>query len=425
MNSGPATGGRVNGYALLAAGAGAVLVAVLAVILLAPDQGPPVPDPVAAARTVAERFTPAELDRADAYRSWGRLIGIASLVVQFALLGFLAFWRGKPMRRLIGRLDRRPLIGALVAGAGISMLLSLALLPLDLAAWQLGRDYGLVSQDLGPRLVDWLIGSLIALLPAAIGALLAIALWRRLKGKFWIAAAVLVAFWAVITTWLWPVVVSPIFNDFEPLPAGAARQEVLRLADQAGVDVGQVYVVDASRRSSTVNAYVNGIGSSKRVVIYDNAIRDLGPAEFKALIGHELGHVKADDLQRGILFALLVIPLGVLFVQLATGAALNRNEDDPFGTAVIPVLALMMTVAVFALQVPGNALSRDVEAKADRYSIELTGEPQGIVDLQVGLAKANLSDVDPLAFWQFLFGTHPSTLDRIAIAEGARRNDEG
>ena len=189
--------------------------------------------------------------------------------------------------------------------------------------------------------------------------------------------------------------------------------------------MGQVYVVDASRRSSTVNAYVNGIGSSKRVVIYDNAIRDLGPAEFKALIGHELGHVKADDLQRGILFALLVIPLGVLFVQLATGAALNRNEDDPFGTAVIPVLALMMTVAVFALQVPGNALSRDVEAKADRYSIELTGEPQGIVDLQVGLAKANLSDVDPLAFWQFLFGTHPSTLDRIAIAEGARRNDEG
>jgi STE24 endopeptidase len=80
-----------------------------------------------------------------------------------------------------------------------------------------------------------------------------------------------------------------------------------------------------------------------------------------------------------------------------------------------------MTLAVFVLQVPGNALSRQVEAKADRYSIHLTGDSRGLVDLQVGLAKANLSDVDPPAVWQFLFGTHPTTFDRIAIAEGARR----
>jgi STE24 endopeptidase len=182
-----------------------------------------------------------------------------------------------------------------------------------------------------------------------------------------------------------------------------------------------VYEVDAGRRSSTVNAYVNGIGSSKRVVIYDNAIRDLSPIEFRALVGHELGHVKANDLTRGVTFALLVIPLGVLFVQLASAAILRRNDDDPRGPALIPALALTMTLAVFVLQVPGNALSRQVEAKADRYSIHLTGDSRGLVDLQVGLAKANLSDVDPPAVWQFLFGTHPTTFDRIAIAEGARR----
>jgi STE24 endopeptidase len=410
----------VNGYALAGVGLAAILVAVLAVLLLAPDQGLPIPDPAAAARVVAERFSPSELNRADDYRSWSRLIGIASLIVQFATLALFAFWRGRPVRGLLGRLERRPLLGALAAGAGLALLVSIAGLPFDLAAWKLGRDYGLVSQELGPRLVDWLLGSLVSLIPAAIGALLAMFLWRRCGKRFWLAGSLLVAIWAVIVTWLWPVVVSPLFNDFEPLPDGPVRTEVLRLADRAGVEVGQVYEVDASRRSSTVNAYVNGIGSSKRVVIYDNAIHDLSTAEFRALVGHELGHVEANDLRRGMIFALLVIPLGVLFVQLASSAALRRNGDDPRGPALIPVLALMMTLAVFVLQIPGNALSRDVEAKADRYSIALTGNSRGLVDLQVGLAKTNLTDVDPPALWQFLFGTHPSTFDRIAIAEGDR-----
>ncbi len=420
MNSGPATGRGVNGYVLAGTAVGALLVAVIAALLLSPDQGLPVPDPAAAARVIADRFTPAELSQAGDYRSWGRLIGVATLITQFAALGFLAFWRGGPMRRMLERLGRRPLVGALAVGAGISLLLALVDLPFNVAAWKLGRDYGLISQALGPRLFDWLLSALITMVPAALGALIAMALWRRLRGRFWIAASALIAVWAVVTTWLWPVVVAPIFNDFEPLPAGPARSEVLRLADRAGVEVGEVYVVDASRRSSTVNAYVNGIGSSKRVVIYDNAIRDLTPAEFSALIAHELGHVEADDLRRGLTFALLVIPLGVLFVQMATGAVMCRNGDDPRGPALVPVLALWMTLAVFVLQVPGNALSRQVEAKADRFSVSLTGDPQGLVDLQVGLAKANLSDVDPPSLWQFLFGTHPSTLDRIAIAEGAK-----
>jgi STE24 endopeptidase len=410
----------LNGYALAGVGLGAILVAILAVLLLAPDQGLPVPDPAAAARVVADRFSPTELNRADSYRSWSRLIGIASLIVQFATLAFFAFWRGGPIRGLLTRLGRRPLLGALTAGAGLALVVSLAGLPFDLAAWKLGSDYGLISQNLGSRLVDWLLGSLVSLIPTAIGALLAMFLWRRCGKRFWLAGSLLVAIWAVIVTWLWPVVVSPLFNHFEPLPDGPARTEVLRLADRAGVEVGQVYEVDASRRSSTVNAYVNGIGSSKRVVIYDNAIRELSPSEFRALVGHELGHVKASDLRRGMIFALLVIPLGVLFVQLASSAALRRNRDDPRGPALIPVLALMVTLAVFVLQIPGNALSREVEAKADRYSIALTGDSQGLVDLQVGLARANLSDVDPPAFWQFLFGTHPSTFDRIAIAEGER-----
>src|SRR5690606_36052914 len=104
---------------------------------------------------------------------------------------------------------------------------SLVGLPFGLASWHLGRDYGLINQALGPRLFDWLLATLIAVIPASIGALVAMWLWRRLRGRFWIAASVLVAGWAVITTWLWPVVVSPLFNDFTPLREGPVRQQVV------------------------------------------------------------------------------------------------------------------------------------------------------------------------------------------------------
>jgi STE24 endopeptidase len=412
----------VNGYALAGTALAAVLVSLVALWLLSPEQGPPDPDPGTASRVISERFSEAELERADRYRSLGRAIGMGSLAAQFALLLFLAFWRGRPMRRLISFLGRRPLPGAVAFGASISVALALVGLPFDLASWRLGSDYGLIGQGLTGRLSDWAISTVIGLVLAGGGALAAMALWRRLGGRFWLAGATLVGAWAVVSTWLWPVLVSPLFNDFEPLRDGPARREVMRLADRAGVDVGEVYVVDASRRSSLVNAYVNGIGSSKRVVIYDNAIRGLTPAEFSALVGHELGHVEGADLRRGLGFALLVIPLGVLFVQLATIAAVRRTGDDPRGPAVVPALALTATLAVFVLQIPGNALSRQVEAKADRTSIELTDRPRGLVDLQVKLAKSNLSDVDPPVAWHFLFGTHPSTLDRIAIAEGAEED---
>ncbi len=389
MNSGPATGRGVNVYALVATGAGALLLAIAAAWLLSPEQGFPAPDLTAAARVIADRFSPGELQEAEDYRSFSRIIALAFLAVQFSLLVFLAFWRGEHAKRLLGIANARPLLGALAAGATISLLLSVLRLPFDLASWKLGSEYGLISQALGPKLVDWLLAALIAMVPAAIGALAVMALWRWLGSRFWIAASVLVAVWAVVTTWLWPVVISPLFNDFRVLPDGPARQEVIRLADRAGVDVGEVYVVDASRRSSTLNAYVNGIGSSKRVVIYDNSIRELNRAEFSALVAHELGHVEAHDLRRGLAFALLVIPLGVLFVQLATVAIMRRNGDDRKGAALIPVIAL-------------------------------TGEARGLTDLQVRLAKSNLSDVDPPAIWQLLFGTHPTTVDRIAIAEGDR-----
>ena len=404
---------------LLLVGLAGLVFAYLLAWLLAPGpvfEGPSLP---------ADRFfDPALVERAQDFRSDRRLIALGSMAIEFGLLCFLAFYRGPPLNRAIRWLERRPYRGAALAGAGIALLLTLVQLPLGYLSFDLGRDYGLITQDLSGWLGDLALSTLIGCVMAAIGALAAMWLWRKFKGRFWIAGSVLVIAYAALFVWLWPVVVSPLFNDYEPLPDGPVRAEVLRLADRAGVDVGEVYEVDASRRSSTLNASVTGIGSSKRVVIYDNAIERLSDEELSSLIAHELGHVESHDLYRGLGFAILVIPFGVIFVQIGTTLLVRRRGDEETGPGIIPALALTIAVASLVLSVPGNVLSRGIESHADTFAIELTGDPQGMVGLQRELGKSNLTDPDPPGFYQYVFGTHPTIMDRISAAEAAKAGEE-
>ena len=225
-----------------------------------------------------------------------------------------------------------------------------------------------------------------------------------------------------------PRLLAPLFNDFEPLPRGALRSDVLRLADRAGVDVGEVYRVDASRRTTGINAYVGGLGNTKRVVLYDNLIEDFPEAQVRSVVAHELAHVKHSDLSRGLLWIAIVAPAGMLLVQRLTEAIAERGGLDDSGgagpgPAVLPAVALSVALVSFALTCAGNVLSRQVEARADAFALEETRDPAAFIDLERSLALRNLSQPDPPRPWHLLFGTHPTTLDRIGFAETWRREN--
>jgi STE24 endopeptidase len=192
---------------------------------------------------------------------------------------------------------------------------------------------------------------------------------------------------------------------------------VLDLAARADVKVGQVYRVDASRRTTGANAYVNGIGTTKRVVLYDNLLHDFPPDQVRSVVAHELGHVKHRDVPRGLLWLAIVAPAGTFLVmrlteRLAPAAAAGRRA----GPAVLPAAALSIALVGFAMNVAGNALSRRVEAAADGYSLSLSGDPKAMIGLERNLALRNVSDPDPPGWLTALFGTHPTTVDRIGYA---------
>jgi STE24 endopeptidase len=392
----------------------AVVAAGAATFLLRPRSG--VIDP--AAVDVEAYFSRAQIERAEGFRDTQRLLGLAGLAVSGVTLGLLA-WR--PPRRLVDPLGRRPLLGGAAAGAGISLLLVVVGLPL--AAWQHDRafDVGLATQTWGPWLEDVAKSAGIGAIVAGAGGAIALALVRRFPRRWWIPGSAIVVGFGVVTLWLWPVLVDPLFNDFQPLKRGRLRSEVLDLARRADVKVGQVYRVDASRRTTALNAYVNGIGPTKRVVLYDNLIEDLPPEQVRQVVAHELGHQKHRDLYRGLLWLALVAPAGVYLAQrLAETFGRRQGLGDPNrqpGPAALPAIALAVSLVSLALGLASNVVSRRVEARADSFSLELTHNPAALIALQRELALRNIADPDPPALLQGLFGTHPTTVQRIGIGE--------
>jgi len=381
-----------------------VAAAAVATYLLRPRSGLIEPAPVHA----QQYFTAFQLERAEDFRGVQRILGVAGIGVGIATLAVLA-WR--PPRRLMARLEVRPLLGGAAAGAGISLLLVATGLPIS--AWTRARalDVGLATQSWPDWAVDVVKSAGIGAITAAVGGLIAMALVRRFPRHWWAPAALLVIAYGVVTIWLYPIVIDPVFNRFDRLPDGQLRSEVLQLADRAGVDVGEVYRVDASRRTSAANAYVVGLGHSKRVVLYDNLIDDFKPGEVRTVVAHELGHQKHDDLLRGLAWLAIVAPAGTFLVQSLAERFVPRGR---LGTpAALPAIALAIALVSLGAGCASNALSRRVEASADTFALGLTHDPKDFIRFQQRISVQNVGDPDPPGWYQTLFGTHPTTLERI------------
>ena len=407
---------RISGSQAARAGvcfAALIVVAEGAVLLLAPSEEGIPPETVVA----SDYFDPAELKGATDFREGQRLLLVGGLAAQVLVVGALAIGRPRSARDLLARLSSRSVLGTAAAGVLVVVVAEAAAFPMTLAAHERSVDVGLSTQTLGPWLGDQAKGLVIGAIVAGAGAAALSALIRRSPRWWWVPGSIVVVGYGAAMSLLAPILIAPRFNDFDKLPqASELRGDVVELGERAGVEVGDVYRVDASRRSTALNAYVAGIGPTKRVVLYDTLIDGTSEPELRSVVAHELGHVSHSDIPRGILFAALVTPLGLLLVRELSRAMARRSGAEPGLAAAVPALFLAIGVVTFVANVPANQLSREVEASADAFALRITDDPQGLVDLQVRLAERNLSDVDPPGWVVALFGTHPTTLERIGSA---------
>jgi STE24 endopeptidase len=378
------------------------VVAEAAVLLLRPKERYPVVQTEPRAY-----FSAAELERAVHFRRGQLALFGARTALELAVLVAAV--------QLAPAAGRRPILTGAAAAAAITLATTAVGLPARVAAAERAKDVGLFTQSWGGWAVDQVKATAISgTLAAGGGALLVIGM-RRFGRGWWVPGAALVAGFAVVFAYLAPVVLDPVFNKFTPLPEGKIRSDVLELAQRAGVDVGEVYSVDASRRTTAANAYVSWLGRTKRVVLYDTLIKDFTPAETRLVVAHELGHVRYKDVPGLLLWTALVAPFATLVVARA-----SEKLTRP-GTTAVPAVVLSLAVAAPALTTVANQLSRAIERRADAFALQLTGEPDAMVTFEQRITLKNIGDPDPPRWQRIVLGTHPTTMERIgqALATGS------
>ncbi|MFE7559358.1 M48 family metalloprotease [Kitasatospora sp. NPDC057500] len=373
-------------------------------------------------------FTPAQRARGRALRRaqlpWalgGRLAGLALTLALgltpagAGLVSAVGGWFG-------GSRTAEVLTGA----AALVLLGQLAQLPFGAGARSVRARFGLVTQGWTGWAVDALrvlALTLVLALPLAFGLY---ALTDRSPEHWWLPAAGAAALLTAALSFLHPLLVEPVFNRFTPMEPGPLREALLGLAERDGVRVRDVLVADASRRTTALNAYVSGLGATRRIVAYDTLLSTAEPREVELVVAHELGHVKHRDVLTGTVLGAVGAAAVVALLGVASGwdallsAAGATDAADPRSMPLLAALAALLGALSGPVQC---AVSRTVETRADRHALELTGDPEQFIAMQRRLALTNVSDVDPPRVLELLFATHPSATRRIAAARAwqARR----
>ena len=395
-------GSRALGPILLA-----LATAEAGVRLLRPRKPVIAPEPV----DLHTYFSDAEITRGRKYARPQLALGLARTAVEGAALARLV---RRPPRWLSPTASVPPPLAGALGAAGLTTVLSIPPLPLSAISRRRAIKVGLVTQSWRGWALDLVKANAIgAVMAGGAGAGL-VAVTRRYPTTWWAPAAAGSVVVGSVLAAVAPVVLDPIFNDFTPLPDGETRSDVLELARSAGVKVREVYSVDASRRTTAANAYVTGLGPTKRVVLFDTLLDRYSREEVAVVVAHELAHVQGRDVPRGVLYAALVAPAGAYAIQRLSWA-LSRERGS---AAALPALAMAAALVSAPLGLVGNRLSRAMERRADQVSLELTGASDAFVSFERAIALQNVADLDPPKWLTRVMATHPSTADRIGAALG-------
>lgn len=290
------------------------------------------------------------------------------------------------------------------------------------------RRYGLSTQPARAWLRDQVTGLVLAL-PLQVGSsALLIRAVHRWPRRWWIPVSIASGLLATLAAFLFPVVIAPRFNRFRPLDDAILVERFRSLAASAGIPVNDVLVADLSRRTRKANAFVLGLGRTRRVVLGDTLLGQFSPDEITTVLAHELAHQVYRDVWR----MLVVSSAAVTVTSWATQTAAERVVRR-FGRriglvhlaqpAALPLLGLIAALASGLLAPFLNTVSRRIERRADRFALALTGDAEAYARALTRLAVANLADPAPPALEHWLFDSHPPITERIALARAfaARR----
>ncbi len=410
------------GVALLALTGALVAVLALTTPWHTLDRAPGGPVPV----SVSRDFTAEQVHRERAFHRAIRPSSYAGLILGLIVAALLGL---TPLGARLIAAVARPLGGGWawqVALGSLALAIIGQLVALPFAAYgeTVLRKYGLSTQDWAGWAVDQLKGAGLALAVTTVVLIAFYAVVRAAPRTWWAWTAVGAAALVVALSFLYPVLVEPIFNKFTPMTAGALRTSLIDLARQDNVPVRDVLVADASRRTTALNAYVSGFGSTRRIVVYDTLLTSAPPEEVRLVVAHELGHAERQDVLHGTLVGALGAAAVCCLAYLLAGwpGLLRRAGVSEFGDGRSVALLLALVALGGVLSLPLQSLiSRQIEARADVHALDLTSDPSTFITNEKRLSVTNLSELRPNPIVYAMFFTHPTGPERIALARDWER----
>jgi STE24 endopeptidase len=367
---------------------------------------------------------PALLEKSSSYTvDQSRVELVDSLFDAALVLFFLYFFLG-PYDRWISSLTGSFVLGGILFFAILHLVQLVFDIPFGLyTTFRLEARHGFNATTSRLWVADLLKSTCLSLVLLAVVGGGALSLVAAAPDRWWLWVWLFFAAVTVFLLYLSPYIIEPLFHKYEPVRDAELVEELREMAERAGVSVGKVQQVDASRRSRHSNAYFTGIGHVKRIVLYDTLLETMTREEIVAVLAHELGHWKKGHIVKRLLLTEATALVTLYLAHLLIGSGLLPRivgVDALSFPASVVVLSFIGSILSFAFTPFGSALSRRHEREADAFAAELTGTPEALASALAKLSRDNLSNLHPHPLYAGFYYSHPPVTERVRALTSRR-----
>jgi STE24 endopeptidase len=368
-----------------------------------------------------ETLTPEQRARSKSYFEGGYWLQLFTFLYELAIAGIFLFGRVSARMRdfAVRRTGNATLQSTIYALLYVPIGFVLAFPLTWYAQFWRQHQYELATQTFAPWFGEQLIGLVVSLIAGALLITVLYAVFRRTGRAWWLWGAGVGMGFLVLTIFIAPLWIDPLFNDYKPLPQGPLRDRILSIAHASGVPADEVHWFDASRQTKKISANVAGFGSTTRIALNDNLLNRSSQESIEAVMGHELGHYVLNHIYEILVYFAAIVVIGFAVVAWAFNRAVARwgqrwgvsGTTDPAG---LPLLGVLFSVYFFAITPVMNSIIRSNEVEADRFGIAVSGHADGFA--MVAMQLAEYRKIDPGYWEEVIFYDHPSGENRVRSA---------
>ncbi|SNT52901.1 Zn-dependent protease with chaperone function [Bacillus sp. OK838] len=366
-----------------------------------------------------------ELKLSEEYSGLRNFIFFVSTPYEWLLYFFiLLFGFSKVFEKSSLAVSKRKVIQTGIYLFWLSVISYLALFPIRFIGYRISKSYHISTQSFTSWMKDGVIEFWVNF--GMMFIIVSVLYWLMKKSvkRWWLYAWMLSIPFTLFLMFVQPVLIDPLYNEFYPLKNKELETEILALASQANIPAEHVFEVNMAEKTNALNAYVNGIGSNSRIVLWDTTLNKLKEDEILFIMAHEMAHYVEKHIYIGIagyigmtLIGLWLTSKIMNYIIRRWGHLLKVRTVDNISS--LPLFLLITSVLLFAASPLSNYVSRYQETRADRYAIEMTGDKESAITTFQELTRSGLSQVNPPILVKWLRYSHPTMLERISTVEDA------